>query len=108
MVKKIPQCVKMIGYFYTRDETKPEHRKFQNIVLDYCPSSLEESLIKHWERKCFFQFTEVQRIFRETFRGLAAIHTLGICHRDLKPDNILMDANGNIKICDFGASKILN
>jgi len=39
--------------------------------------------------------------------AVEAIHSIGICHRDLKPDNILLDTKdyNNIKIIDFGISK---
>jgi len=44
----------------------------------------------------------------QLFRSLAYIHSLGICHRDIKPQNLLLDSNtGILKLCDFGSAKIL-
>eukprot|EP00939_MAST-03C_sp_MAST-3C-sp1_P004567 g4567.t1 len=36
--------------------------------------------------------------------AVAYIHSHNIIHRDIKPENILMDANGRVKLCDFGES----
>ena len=44
----------------------------------------------------------------QTFRALAAIHAQGICHRDIKPQNLLLDpVTGVLKLCDFGSAKML-
>lgn len=41
-------------------------------------------------------------------RSLAYIHSLGICHRDIKPQNLLLNTrNHEVKLCDFGSAKIL-
>jgi serine/threonine protein kinase/tetratricopeptide (TPR) repeat protein len=37
--------------------------------------------------------------------GLAEAHGLGVVHRDLKPQNIMIDKNGNVKIMDFGIAR---
>ena len=43
-------------------------------------------------------------IMLDVSRGMAYIHAMGHLHRDLKPDNILLDAEGAAKISDFGLS----
>jgi glycogen synthase kinase 3 beta len=41
-------------------------------------------------------------------RSIAYIHAKGICHRDIKPQNILVDTSSHIlKLCDFGSAKQL-
>ena len=41
-------------------------------------------------------------------RSLAYIHASGVCHRDIKPQNLLLDPNSHVvKLCDFGSAKML-
>ncbi|KAF9519692.1 hypothetical protein BS47DRAFT_1079468 [Hydnum rufescens UP504] len=47
---------------------------------------------------------QARSIFRGVVLGLDYLHYQGIIHRDIKPANLLMDADGNVKISDFGVS----
>jgi serine/threonine protein kinase len=49
---------------------------------------------------------QVERIYRQCLCGLQHCHDLNVIHRDVKPDNILLGANGVVKLCDFGLSRI--
>ena len=42
----------------------------------------------------------------QILRGLKYIHSANVLHRDLKPSNILLNSNCDLKICDFGLSRV--
>jgi serine/threonine protein kinase len=50
--------------------------------------------------------TRKARLICDIVIGMRYVHSCGMIHRDLKPDNILLDANGRGLICDFGLSRM--
>ena len=44
--------------------------------------------------------------FKQIINGLEACHNAGVAHRDIKPQNLLLDSRFNIKLTDFGLSKV--
>lgn len=68
-------------------------------------------LVQYGEILDYVQFTGkfsepvCRYYFKQIIDGLAYLHNdIGVCHRDMKLDNILLDANFNIKLADFGFS----
>ena len=49
--------------------------------------------------------SQIIQIFLKICVGVHSLHQNNIIHRDLKPANILINKDGEIKICDFGISK---
>ncbi len=48
---------------------------------------------------------EVLKIFADAGRGLAAAHEKNLVHRDFKPDNVMIAANGHVRVMDFGLAR---
>ena len=78
-----------------------------NLVMDYCPGG---ELFYHLSREGSFDETRARFIAAELTLALGHLHSNSVVYRDLKPENILIDADGHIKLADFGLSKegILN
>jgi serine/threonine-protein kinase len=80
-----------------------EHEGLLYLVFEYVPGS-DLSVRLHEP----IELGEALRLVREACEGLAYAHRQGIVHRDIKPSNLLLDADGRIKISDFGIAKLTN
>ncbi|KAH7307168.1 hypothetical protein KP509_22G048600 [Ceratopteris richardii] len=75
------------------------------IVEEYvCGGSLRKYLTEKAREKISYPL--VIRFARDLAKGLDYLHSQTVVHRDLKPDNILLDNYMNLKIADFGVSRI--
>lgn len=81
---------------------------YLNLVLEYVPETVYRASRYFNKMKTTMPMIEVKLYIYQLFRSLAYIHSRGICHRDIKPQNLLLDPNtGVLKLCDFGSAKIL-
>lgn len=73
------------------------------FALEFCAGGdLFNTIIKPgWKRT---SLAERYCIFKQVAYGLKFIHDQDIVHKDLKPENVLIDGNGLAKLCDFGVS----
>ena len=79
-----------------------------NLILEYVPENLYRCSRSYAKVKQQMPLLEVKLYLYQCLRSLAYIHSMGICHRDIKPQNLLLDpARGILKLCDFGSAKIL-
>ena len=81
------------------------HEDHPWLVMEYLPSqSLAVRLTLHGP----LEATETADIGRQMADGLAAAHLAGVVHRDVKPGNVLIAANGLVKLTDFGVSRAVD
>ena len=73
------------------------------LVMEYCQGGDFMSLLI---KKDILSEDEARFYIAELILAVDSIHKLDCIHRDIKPDNILIDKNGHIKLSDFGLAKI--
>ena len=99
LMKKLnhPNITKILEMF--------EDEQYFLIIMEYINGGNLFSFVK--KRRKLSEKT-AKFLFRQIILGIQHIHSKKIVHRDIKLENILIDLNNNIKICDFGISLVLN
>ncbi|OGU72990.1 MAG: hypothetical protein A2V93_00735 [Ignavibacteria bacterium RBG_16_34_14] len=122
-------ALKMIDPFLARDENflrrfKTEAKALarldnRNIVNVYALRETEFGLfmvmeyvqaktISEWLReKGRFSIKETIDITKQILNAIGHAHKIGVIHRDMKPNNILLGENGEVKVMDFGLAKVV-
>lgn len=72
------------------------------IIMAYAETNLRQQILK----RSYIQEDLARKWFRQLTSAMDYLHRRGVAHRDLKIENILIDENDNIKLCDFGFSKV--
>jgi serine/threonine kinase 38 len=91
-----PWLVKLHFCFQTEDDVY--------LVMDYVPGGDLMGLLIRVE---VLPEPEARFYIAEAVVAIASLHSLGYAHRDLKPDNLLLDGKGHLKLADLGLAKIV-
>uniref|UniRef100_A0A6B2L5Y5 Protein kinase domain-containing protein n=1 Tax=Arcella intermedia TaxID=1963864 RepID=A0A6B2L5Y5_9EUKA len=103
---KHPNIVELVDNFYQKDQEKGD--VYLNLILGYMPENLYEVSTRFTKRKEQMPISHIQAYIWQLCRALSYIHSLGICHRDIKPQNLLINQQSkSLRLCDFGSAKIL-
>lgn len=117
-----PNIVELKAFYYSNGErvgttplsqTSSAHNLqrdevYLNLILEFVPETVYRASRYFNKMKTVMPILEVKLYIYQLFRSLAYIHSQGICHRDIKPQNLLLDpSSGVLKLCDFGSAKIL-
>ncbi|XP_057647304.1 sperm motility kinase 3A-like [Chionomys nivalis] len=86
-----PHIIKFFQEVQTREMTY--------LIMDYASKG---DLLRQIRKPGGLQECEARRLFAQVVQAVKYCHDNCIVHRDIKPNNILIDASGNAKLCDFG------
>ena len=108
-MKKIQYETELMKRFNHKNITKIlevfNDEEYMLIIMEYINGGNLFSFVKK-RRKLSEKMSKF--LFRQIILGIQHIHSKNVVHRDIKLENILIDFNNNVKICDFGIGKVLN
>lgn len=71
------------------------------VVMEY----LKGTTLRDWREATPRSWAEIVAVYAQFADGLAAAHAEGVVHRDVKPDNAIIDDEGRVRVLDFGVAR---
>lgn len=105
-----PCIIQLKHCFYSKSiNSHTQHEQiYLNLVMEYINDTLYHCCKLNYRANRYIQPIYVKLYMYQLLRSLAHLHGLNICHRDIKPQNILLNTKTHeIKLCDFGSAKQL-
>lgn len=101
-----PCVVSLKHCFYSKGDKSDD--VYLNLVMEYIPETIHRTLRNHTKAKKLVPMMYTKVYMYQISRSLAYIHSQGVCHRDIKPQNLLLNTQTHeAKLCDFGSAKML-
>lgn len=92
--------------FHSVDYVIEDDKKYLILIMDYYPHCLQNIIDLKAHRNTPFHYNDLQYIAKSIFRGLEYMHSNQVVHRDIKPDNILINIKEKrVVIADLGSAK---
>lgn len=109
IMRKLDHCnVVKLKYFFHTVGDRGSSEVYLHLVLEYIPETLYKIARTHSRTRQNLPMILVKLYMYQLFRSLNYIHSMDICHRDIKPQNLLLNPEtGVLKLCDFGSAKSL-
>lgn len=86
-----------------RAATSARQRRYLYTVMEY----VQGQSLAQWQRDNPRPDLEtVRSIIEQVAKGLGALHRMEILHQDIRPNNLMIDAHGTVKIIDFGSARV--
>jgi glycogen synthase kinase 3 beta len=103
-----PNIVELKSYYCTKAENCSDDEFYLNCIMEYVPKTLSDLISQNRKNQTKFDNFTLKLFSYQMLKCIGYLHSLGICHRDIKPQNILIDpADNTLKLCDFGCAKHL-
>eukprot|EP00298_Acanthocystis_sp_HF-20_P009203 c1816_g1_i2.p1 GENE.c1816_g1_i2~~c1816_g1_i2.p1 ORF type:complete len:282 (+),score=79.21 c1816_g1_i2:123-968(+) len=101
-----PNIIPLKKCFHSSDENGQQ--LYLNLVMEFLPTSLYVILRDNAQIKAKIPMINVKIFSYQICRALHYCHLMKVCHRDVKPQNLLVDVESHVvKLCDFGSAKVL-
>eukprot|EP01084_Bolivina_argentea_P053992 99033_1 len=108
VLRRVGKSDNIIRLFaYNLNQRYPDRNAQQRsvilLVLEYCPGGELFDLVYYTDT---LEPILARTYFHQLVAGMQCLHSKGVIHRDIKPQNLLLDQRYNLKITDFGLSRI--